>query len=91
MVKQFGGGVGPIEQLFGALLVAAPALTVTSIFSDDLYQGLPTIKSAATLLYLGVVGSFFRVPVLFQVGAEAGCDVGRVDPTYHPGTGDADR
>lgn len=67
LVKQFGANAGAIEQLLGALVVAVPTLAVVSLFMGEIQFEMPTLKSLAALLYLGIVGSFLGFLAYFRL------------------------
>lgn len=67
LVKQFGANAGAIEQLFGALVVAVPTLVLVSVAMGEIRFQVPTLKSLAALLYLGIVGSFLGFLAYFRL------------------------
>lgn len=67
LVKRFGNSANPIEQLFGALTLAVPALLTISLLMGDLEVPAPDMKSTLALLYLGVVGSFLGFLAYFKL------------------------
>lgn len=66
LLKQQQPGLHPVSITAGSILVALPLFILNCIIADGLPESIP-LKSAMSILYLGIVGSAVGFPLYFYL------------------------